>query len=120
MGTRFLSILLMLAALAEPAPAAAMSAEAFLASLESITPNSADEAAFHAYLRGTMDTMVLYTRALDSGDQARMICVPSGTDFDLDDLRAMVAAALDARPEDAGKPLPLVVIDSFAENYPCP
>lgn len=120
MNTRFLTIPLMLAAIAAPNPATAMTAEAFLASLENTAPDSPDAAAFYAYLRGAMDTMVLYTKALEANGHAEMICVPTVMDFDLDDLRAMVFAALDARPNDADKPLPQIAIESFAEIYPCP
>lgn len=120
MNTRFPTILLMLAAFAAPTLAAPMTADAFLTNLENPPPDPRDVAGFHAYLRDAMDTMVLYTKALEADGHAGIICVPTGREFDLNDLRAMVSAALDAKPDDADKPLPLVVIESFAEFYPWP
>lgn len=120
MSIRILMKLVTMAVIATTMPANAMTAEAFLLNLDSLPPDSPDMAAFHAYLRGAMDTMVLYTKALESDGHDGMICVPAGTEFDLDDLRAMVSQALEARPDQAGEPFSRIVITSFAESFPCP
>ena len=66
MSVRILMNLVTMAVIATTMPANAMTAEAFVVNLDSLPPDSADMAAFHANLRGAMDTMVLYTKALEA------------------------------------------------------
>lgn len=61
-----------------------------------------------------------YAMALASDGLNGMICVPAGSEFDLDELRAMVSQALESEPDHAGEPFSQIVITSFAENFPCP
>ncbi len=119
MRIRLVALAVVSAAFTSPKPAAAMPSEAFLANSAGMAPGLADGVAFHAYLRGAMEMMVPYTKALEFADGGVMNCVPSGRHFDLDDLRAMVSQAIETCQDDAGKPLPQFAIASFAEIYPC-
>ena len=76
-------------------------------------------AAQMAKLAATMDTAMIYTKALTAQGLTPLFCVPSGTAMQLEDVLSIISEQAQSQKANAKTPVGELLIRGFAARYPC-
>lgn len=72
-----------------------------------------------AKLVATMDTTMIYTRALTAQGLPALICVPEGTPMQLKDVLSIITGQAKSQKAKPKTPVGELLIRGFAARYPC-